>query len=276
MKSSASKTAQPSPPRKRGRPPKNLVKPATDVEITKIETRDKNVSISNEVVHLSKLPSYQNNPSKVERNGNSMQISSQDATKMQQQRNLHNSKPNDESVLPELSIINSNNLVSVDDLKKAQVAAVQAVSNSEKEKLGSNAPIGTSTNIDTTEKNTTSISSRAPRRKPGARECMQISRRFGGKLRFRKFMFHSYNHTQTSIFTYVLIANIIPQQYMDTLLDYCTRGKVEHLIRMRERLDEHSRFLELQLAGLEMMIEEKGSIEPTKSDEIGNKNAPTG
>ncbi len=47
-----------------------------------------------------------------------------------------------------------------------------------------------------------------------------------------------------------------------TTQDYCTRGKVEHLIRMRERLDEHSRFLELQLAGLEMMIQEKGGQEP--------------
>ena len=31
---------------------------------------------------------------------------------------------------------------------------------------------------------------------------------------------------------------------------------------MRERLDEHARFLELQLAGLEMMIQEKGGKEP--------------
>ena len=42
------------------------------------------------------------------------------------------------------------------------------------------------------------------------------------------------------------------------LQDYCSRGKVEHLIRMRERLDEHSRFLELQLAGLEQLVKEKG------------------
>ncbi|GFH55507.1 hypothetical protein CTEN210_11983 [Chaetoceros tenuissimus] len=75
-------------------------------------------------------------------------------------------------------------------------------------------------------------SSKSARRKPGARECMQISRRFG--------------------------ADIIPQQYMDILFDYCARGKVEHLIRMRERLDEHSRYLEQQLAGLEMMVLEKG------------------
>ena len=71
-----------------------------------------------------------------------------------------------------------------------------------------------------------------PRRKPGARECMQISRRFGVKE--------------------------IPQEYLDILMDYCTRGKVEHLIRMRERLDEHSRFLESQLAGLEALVKEKG------------------
>jgi hypothetical protein len=61
---------------------------------------------------------------------------------------------------------------------------------------------------------------------------MQISRRFGAKE--------------------------IPEQYMETLLDYCTRGKVEHLIRMRERLDDHSRFLESQLAGLESLVLEHG------------------
>lgn len=55
---------------------------------------------------------------------------------------------------------------------------------------------------------------------------------------------------------------IICQLYLQ---DYCTRGKVEHLIRMRERLDDHARSLELQLAGLEMMIEEKGGVEPAQS-----------
>jgi hypothetical protein len=64
---------------------------------------------------------------------------------------------------------------------------------------------------------------------------MQISRRFGAKE--------------------------IPQEYMDILMDYCTRGKVEHLIRMRERLDEHSRFLESQLAGLEALVKEKGETD---------------
>lgn len=73
---------------------------------------------------------------------------------------------------------------------------------------------------------------KVPRRKPGARECMQISRRFGNR--------------------------VIPKKYMDTLMDYCTRGKVEHLIRMRERLDEHTRYLESQLAGLEAQVREKG------------------
>jgi len=61
---------------------------------------------------------------------------------------------------------------------------------------------------------------------------MQISRRFG--------------------------VGVIPEKYMEILLDYCTRGKVEHLIRMRERLDEHSRFLESQLAGLEALVKENG------------------
>ena len=73
---------------------------------------------------------------------------------------------------------------------------------------------------------------KVPRRKPGARECMQISRRFGNR--------------------------VIPKKYMDILMDYCTRGKVEHLIRMRERLDEHALYLESQLAGLESLVREKG------------------
>lgn len=75
--------------------------------------------------------------------------------------------------------------------------------------------------------------SKEPRRKPGARECMQISRRFGVK--------------------------VVPQKYMDILLDYCSRGKLEHLIRMRERLDDHSKLLEYQLAALEDLIREKGA-----------------
>jgi len=85
----------------------------------------------------------------------------------------------------------------------------------------------------------TQVPVKVPRRKPGARECMQISRRFG--------------------------ANIIPQNYMDILLDYCTRGKVEHLIRMRERLDDHSRFLELQLASLESLVKRREESENSSS-----------
>jgi hypothetical protein len=53
-------------------------------------------------------------------------------------------------------------------------------------------------------------------------------------------------------------ARVIGEAHMETLLDYCQRGKVEHLIRMRERLDDHARFLELQLAGLESAVKEKG------------------
>ena len=74
--------------------------------------------------------------------------------------------------------------------------------------------------------------SKTPRRKPGARECMQISRRFG--------------------------ADVINDKYMEILLDYCKRGKAEHLIRMRERLDDHARYLESQLAALEVMAQQKG------------------
>lgn len=90
-----------------------------------------------------------------------------------------------------------------------------------------------------------SPATKVPRRKPGARECMQISRRFG--------------------------VNVIPQKYMDILMDYCSRGKVEHLIRMRERLDDHSKFLESQLAGLEVLVQEKGELDiivPSTENEI--------
>jgi hypothetical protein len=64
---------------------------------------------------------------------------------------------------------------------------------------------------------------------------MQMSRRFGVK--------------------------VIPQEYMETLFDYCSRGKVDHLIRMRERLDDHSRMLQSQLAGLEALVKEKGEVD---------------
>lgn len=75
-------------------------------------------------------------------------------------------------------------------------------------------------------------SRKEPRRKPGARECMQMSRKFG--------------------------TGVLEQKYFDVLMDYSKRGKVDHLLRMRERMDEHSRFLESQLAGLEALVEEKG------------------
>jgi len=75
-------------------------------------------------------------------------------------------------------------------------------------------------------------SKKEPRRKPGARECMQMSRKFN--------------------------TGVIEQKYFDVLMDYSKRGKVDHLIRMRERMDEHSRFLESQLAGLEALVKEKG------------------
>lgn len=84
---------------------------------------------------------------------------------------------------------------------------------------------------------TAGADAKVPRRKPGARECVQISRRFGNR--------------------------VIPEKYSEILLDYCSRGKVEHLIRMRERLDEHSRYLQLQLANLEQLVKEKGSSDAT-------------
>mmetsp|Transcript_34881 Transcript_34881/g.80659 ORF Transcript_34881/g.80659 Transcript_34881/m.80659 type:complete len:101 (-) Transcript_34881:463-765(-) len=75
---------------------------------------------------------------------------------------------------------------------------------------------------------------KAPRRKPGARECMQISRRFG--------------------------VNVIPKKYIDTLLDYSERGKVDHLVRMRETLDSHAEMLQGQLATLEKLVAEYGEV----------------
>ena len=73
------------------------------------------------------------------------------------------------------------------------------------------------------------------KRKPGARDCMQVSRKFD--------------------------AGVIEQKHFDMLMDYSQRGKVDHLIRLRERMDEHSRFLEAQLAGLEALVKEKGELD---------------
>jgi len=72
------------------------------------------------------------------------------------------------------------------------------------------------------------------RRKPGARECMQLTKKFG--------------------------VTPIDEHSFDVLMDYSKRGKVDHLIRMRERMDDHSRFLEAQLAGLEALVKEKGEL----------------
>ena len=93
-------------------------------------------------------------------------------------------------------------------------------------------------------------SKKESRRKPGARECMQITRKFGMAP--------------------------IEQKHFDILMDYSKRGKVDHLIRLRERMDEHSRFLEAQLAGLEARVlenqeKEKGetsvpAAKPTAGD----------
>lgn len=80
--------------------------------------------------------------------------------------------------------------------------------------------------------NAPGMGKKEPRRKPGARECMQISRKFG--------------------------TDVIDQKYFDVLMDYSKRAKVDHLIRMRERLDEHTRFLESQLAGLEALVKKNG------------------
>jgi len=82
-----------------------------------------------------------------------------------------------------------------------------------------------------------SSASKSPRRKPGARECIQAAKRFG--------------------------VQIIPEKSIGVLVDYCQRGKLEHLIKMRERLDDHSRFLELQLAELEVLVKQKGESKVT-------------
>ena len=82
-----------------------------------------------------------------------------------------------------------------------------------------------------------SDTSKSSRRKPGARECIQAAKRFG--------------------------VQIIPEKTIGVLVDYCQRGKLEHLIKMREKLDDHSRFLELQLAELEVLVKQKGESKIT-------------
>lgn len=116
--------------------------------------------------------------------------------------------------------------------KVEKTSAVDVMSGKTKENADT-APHTETSNADT---------NKLPRRKPGARECMQISRRFG--------------------------TDVIDTRYMDILMDYCNRGKVEHLIRMRERLDDHARFLELQLAGLEAAIVQRTTGPPMKPVEI--------
>ena len=86
-------------------------------------------------------------------------------------------------------------------------------------------------------KSALAYSKSGPRRKPGARECMQMSRKWG--------------------------ADVIEQKYFDILMDYSKRGKVDHLICMRERMDDHARFLETQLAGLEALAQERGEGDST-------------
>ena len=83
------------------------------------------------------------------------------------------------------------------------------------------------------------------RRKPGARDCMQMTRKFD--------------------------AGVIPEATFDVLLDYAKRGKVDHLIRMRERLDEHSRMLESELAGLEALVKENEEKGEGKAPEVDTK-----
>jgi hypothetical protein len=132
-----------------------------------------------------------------------------------------------------------------------KVAATSAATNINVPALAA-AAIKSATAAGETEDEKSGTPTKVPRRKPGARECMQISRRFG--------------------------VRVIPDRYMDTLLDYCTRGKVEHLIRMRERLDEHSRFLESQLGGLEALVREKGesdAVVPPLPDRPDNKPHPS-
>ena len=103
-----------------------------------------------------------------------------------------------------LSTVNEVGAISVDEMKNAEAAAAKAVATATKtdvDKSDTQKPQASSKSsqvsaaapatVSASEKNTASIH-KVPRRKPGARECMQISRRFG--------------------------ANVIPQQYMDTLL----------------------------------------------------------
>ena len=92
-------------------------------------------------------------------------------------------------------------------------------------------------------------SGKQPRRKPGARECMQMSRRFG--------------------------ESVISHKYMNCLLDYSLRGKVEHLVRMRERLDDHSRFLEVRLAELHLLIKQNKENESKRRSALPTAVTPS-
>jgi len=103
--------------------------------------------------------------------------------------------------------------------------------------------VGYEKGVSSSGKGKTASGKKEGKRKPGARECMQLTKKFD--------------------------ATPIDEQSFDVLMDYSKRGKVDHLIRMRERLDDHSRFLEAELAGLEALAKEKGELNivcPPKSD----------
>jgi hypothetical protein len=108
---------------------------------------------------------------------------------------------------------------------------------------------------------TPASSKKEPRRKPGARECMQMSRKFSTTVIDQKYfdvLMVSPISSKQHFVKVVCRSFISPNVHVLKFQDYSRRAKVDHLIRMRERMDEHSRFLEAQLAGLEALVKDKG------------------
>lgn len=259
-------STKPTPPKKtgtgrpRGRPPKNLrltVNNETDTNDNKVSAESGTISspfrtrrakalssITHEQQNSKDLMSGDDidNSQQAERKLTVVDVRTEEAPKTSDEVKPIITEEADKPFASDFELKqNREESISVEEMKQAEAAAVKAVASTtmthvEDTETQKTLPTTSAVASISGDKNSATSSHKVPRRKPGARECLQISRRFG--------------------------ANIIPQNYMQTLLDYCTRGKVEHLIRMRERLDEHARFLELQLAGLEMMIREKGGQEP--------------
>lgn len=219
--SSSSSDVQTTTPKKRGRGRPPSVSKATKIEIIpteKVESDTKEKNTEKVTVDMSNKPTLdERKPSLKESNETST------VTKVADESGPHEGKRNiSEPLNKEIAfqkqenpfVQNSKEPMNETAIKNATVAAINAVakkvetkdenptpnsnnSKSTMSKTTSQQPpqrsisVSSSTNQSTANPNEKSTG-RVPRRKPGARECMQISRRFG--------------------------ANVISQQYMETLL----------------------------------------------------------